>query len=438
MENFDHIDNIIRQKFENFEPEPPAQVWENVRSKINPPPPPAPSGLMLPILFITTFILFIGSMVFNLVNGINEEKAENEGIAQLRTAGFISTGSTTGSSQSLQDAIYRTIQDNHLEQVLSSAPGKDEPVPAKTEIKVKAPFQPIAVPTLTNSGRSTEGQPVPNSSERSQWQPGLRQALATGEISVATAVKYNLTMKDIRKLSGYQENTRALRPTLTIGIYFNPEVTFHHSPDVENTVSYSLGFLPQLNFNHFFIQSGINARFTSDKGNSSISYNRFLGTYDDVYLVTFDSTANGIIPTYYTEEVEVFDTLDHYAISETRARYTYLEIPVLIGYRHEFGKLSVFAKGGPSAAFLVRENIPVQDPEAHARIVDVDYQVPARTQVNWNLMVGAGIDYRLSERISFSLEPTFRYSLKSEYEIPSDAGAKSHSFGIRAGLNYKF
>jgi opacity protein-like surface antigen len=255
---------------------------------------------------------------------------------------------------------------------------------------------------------------------------------------VATAVKYNLSLKDIRKLSGYQENARNNRPAWMIGVYFNPEVTNHHSSDLENTVSYSVGLMPQVNFNHFFIQSGLNARFTHDKGNSAVSYNRFLGTYDDVYLVTFDSTENGVIPTYYTEEVEVYDTLDHYAITETEASYTYLEIPVLFGYRYEFGKLSVFAKGGPSAAFLVRQKMPVQDPEENARIVDVDYQVPARSQINWQLMLGAGIDYRLSDRISFSLEPTFRYYLKSEYDIPDDASSKSHSFGIKAGLNYKF
>jgi len=79
VENFDHIDQIIRQKFENFEPEPPARVWENVRSKISNTPPPAPSGLMLPILFVVTFLLFIGSLVFNLITGINEEVPEFDG-----------------------------------------------------------------------------------------------------------------------------------------------------------------------------------------------------------------------------------------------------------------------------------------------------------------------------------------------------------------------
>jgi hypothetical protein len=440
VENFDHIDQIIRQKFENFEPEPPARVWENVRSKISNTPPPAPSGLMLPILFVVTFLLFIGSLVFNLITGINEEVPEFDGTSRthLRTAGMISTGSTTGSGQTLQNAIYQTIQDNHLQQVLSGAPQTGEPVTSKPEIKVKAPFQPITATSGKDNGTTSEAQSASTNSARGPWTPGLRQALAAGEITVATAVKYDLSMKDVRKLSGYQENASNRTLGWMIGVYFNPEVSIHQSSNLENTVSYSIGLMPQVSFSHFFIQSGINARFTHDKGNSSVSYNRFLGTYDDVYLVTFDSTENGIIPTYYTEEVDVYDTIDHYAISETQANYTYLEVPVLFGYRHDFGKMSVFAKGGPSAAFLIRQNIPVQDPEEDARIVDVDYQVPARSQVNWNLMFGAGIDYRLSEWISFSLEPTFRYSLKSEYDIPDDAGAKSHSFGIRAGLNYKF
>jgi hypothetical protein len=434
------MDQIVRQKFENFEPEPPLTVWENVRSNISQTPPPAPSGLMLPILFIVTFLLFIGGLVLNLLTG-NEKASGPEGEmaeSHLKTAGMISTGSTTGSAQSLQNAIYQTYQENHLEQVMTNntpaviTPSGDEP------IRVKAPFEPYKAPARQKITSPENGQSAqPSTANRGSWTPGLRQALASGEITVGDAVKYNLDLRDIRKLSRFQSRENQRNASWSIGVFFNPEVTNHKPDDLENTVSYNFSLMPQVSFGHFFLQSGINARLTTDRGNATVNYNRFLGTYDDVYLVTFDSTENGVIPTYHTQQVEVYDTIDHYAISETTARYTYLEVPVMLGYRYEAGRFTLFAKGGPSASFLVHKDIPAQAPEENARIVNVNYQVPARTQVNWQLVVGAGLDYKLFDKLSLSLEPTFRYALNPEYELPEDAVSRSYSFGFRAGLNYK-
>jgi len=180
-------------------------------------------------------------------------------------------------------------------------------------------------------------------------------------------------------------------------------------------------------------------RYTHYKGNYAVDYNRYLGTYEDVYEVTFDSTENGVIPTYFTHTVEVYDTVNHYAISETKANYTYLEIPLLFGYRYNFGRFSIFAKAGPAASFLVIRNVPAAGyPEDKARIINVDYQIPARSAVNWQLMMGAGFDYQLADKFNFSLEPTFRFALKSEYNLPDGARGNTTSFGIRAGLNYNF
>lgn len=438
VENFEHIDEIIRQKFENFEPEPPLQVWENVRSAINQNPPPTPSGLMLPILFIVTFLMFTGSLLLNLLTGTSENHSGDNPVSEsyLKSAGMFPTGSTTETGKSLQEAIYDTYQVNHLDQtVADAAPAQ----PIAEEIRVKAPFQPVPAnrPNDASAVRTTSPS-AKTGPDRGTWTPGLRQALNSGEISVATAVKYNLSKKDVQKLSGYQDYARGKKATWSIGAYFNPDVTMFRSEELENTVSYSLGLMPQVTFNHFFIQSGISARFTHDKGNSQVSYNRFLGTYEDVYLVTFDSTEFGVVPTYFTETVEVFDTVDHYTVTETSSDYTYLEVPVQLGYIHDFGKVSLFAKGGPSASFLIRKNMPVQAPETGARIVDVDYQVPARSTVNWQLVLGAGLNYEFSDQVSFTFEPTFRHALKSEYQLSGGAKTGANSFGIRVGLNYHF
>jgi hypothetical protein len=442
-ENYNHIDQIIRQKFDNFEPEPPVQVWEKIRSGINKtPPPPSSTGFVMPIIVVISLFVFIAGLIHNIY--FNDSKAilTGKGTSELylQQAGVISTGSTTSSDVSLQQEIYLAASELPAPEIYSLS----------TSQEIKADHQPV-IPVRDAFGKNNAGDrkkkkaknnqnvTLNNVPRTGQWNAGLVQSLKAGNLSYADALKYNLSPRDVRKLSGLQDYEKHLRPEWSIGVYFNPEVTSCSDQSIANTVSYNASILPQVKFNHFFMQSGINMRFTHDKGNYAVDYNRFLGTYEQVDYITFDSTANGVIPTYFTHTENVYDTVNHYSISETKANYTYLEIPLLFGYRYSFGKFSIFAKAGPSASFLVIKDIPEAGaPEEGARIINVNYQVPVRNTVNWQVLMGAGFDYKLADKISFSLEPTFRFALKPEYSLPDGARGNTSSFGIRAGLNYNF
>jgi hypothetical protein len=441
-EDYNHIDQIIRQKFENFEPEPPAQVWENIKTGIKKdPPPPSSSGFIMPIIVAISLLIFVSGLLHHsfFKNPVTEPNKNGHQSLSIQEASVLSTGSTTTSDAALQQEFYKTPSTVPVEYI-PSAPTQDVKKDQPSSIPVRDAFgktgnEDKKQKKAKHSSFVTPGnQPSP-----ARWKPGFVQALSSGQLSAADAAYYNLNARDIRKLSGFQENIKHFNGIWSLGFYFNPEVTRCKDQGIENTISYSASILPQLSFSHFFIQSGVNMRFTSDRGNYAVDYNRFLGTYEDVYDVTFDSTENGVIPTYYTHTVEVYDTVNHYSVSQTKANYTYLEIPLLFGYRYSFGKFSLFAKAGPAASFMLSKNIPpAGNPEENARIINVDYQIPVRSTVNWQMMMGAGFDYKLADRISFSLEPTFRFALKPEYSLPDGAKGNTTSFGIRAGLNYNF
>jgi hypothetical protein len=434
-EDFNHIDQIIRQKFDNFEPEPPVQVWENIRSSIpKTPPPPTSPGMLLPIIVSFSILIFISGLFHHYYNN-NPEKARAEAGKTIQTASLGSTGSTTISDPGLQETFY---------QAASEVPAVgQEPIiaaePSVSSVPVRMPFdQSVSADKKKKNSKSAKTTSDQNIPSRGEYKPGLVQAIKSGDLSYSEVKKYNLSLRDIRKIQGYKEESNAKPLEWSVGLFFNPEMSSCNDENIENSVSYNVSVLPRLSINRFFIQSGINTRFTHDKGNMTVDYRRYLGSYEDVYLVTFDSTENGVIPTYYTETVEVFDTIAHYAVAETKARYTYLEIPLMFGYRYSFGKFALYANAGPSASFRVGKYVPeAQDPEDNARIVNVNYQVPLRSTVDWQLLVGAGFEYQLGGKMSFSMEPTFRQSLKSEYDLAGTKG-RTNSFGLRLGLNYKF
>lgn len=416
-DQFDTFDKILRQKFENFSPEPPMQVWENIKTRITGDAPPHNSaGFVLPMIFIVSMIIFLSGLLHHIFD-----------------------------SRSDTQILASEIQGQHFIQpsgAFTAGPAANPGAPLPAAIPVRVPFQRDATPVSSNyfsPAPSISGSRPDATLRTGLWQSGLRRKLAAGDLTYADAINYNLTHRDMKKLYGFRDYEGNKRASWSLGLYFHPEVTSYRETGLGNTISYSFSILPQLSFNHFFIQSGASLRSTYDKGNYSIDFNRYLGSYEHVHLVTFDTTENGVIPTYHTHTVEVYDTIDHYVISETRINYTFLEIPVLFGYQHSFGRFSLFVKAGPAASFMIIKRLPdASNPEEKARIVNVDYQVPVRSTVNWQLQLGAGFEYKLSDKLGFNLEPTFRLALDPEYETPAGAGARSYTYGVRAGLKYIF
>jgi hypothetical protein len=442
-EDYNHIDQIIRQKFENFEPEPPVQVWEKIRSGINKtPPPPSSTGFVMPIIVALSLLVFISGLLHNIYFNDSKAVLTNTKVSEysIQEAGVVTTGSSSSSDITLQEDFYLTAAELPTPDISTLSNAQEINAGKPAVIPVRNAFgQPNPGDKKHKKAKNNPSVTLNNAPRTGKWNAGLVQALAAGELTYADALKYNLSTRDVRKLSGFQDYEKHFRPDWSIGVFFNPEVTSCKDQSIGNTISYNASILPQISINHFFMQSGINMRFTHDKGNYRVDYNRYLGTYEHVDYITFDTINNVVIPTYYTHIEDVFDTVNHYSVSQTKANYTYLEIPLMFGYRYTFGKFSIFAKAGPSASFLIIKDIPgAVSPEEGAKIINVNYQVPVRNTINWQLMMGAGFDYKLADKISFSLEPTFRYALKPEYNLPDGAKGNTTSFGIRAGLNYNF
>jgi hypothetical protein len=203
-------------------------------------------------------------------------------------------------------------------------------------------------------------------------------------------------------------------------------------------LNYGLQVLPRLSFDKWYLQSGIGLRTGSDRGDLRIDYNKYLGSYEDVYDVTFDSTENGIVLNYHTETVDVYDTVPYYSVSESKANYAYLDIPLLLGHEWSFNKMSLYIHAGPSfSLYLGRKTLQADFPEENIRILNESPQIPSREQINWQIMAGAGINYSLTDRLGLSLEPTFRYYLTNDFNKQQLNTRHPYAFGVRAGLIYQ-
>ncbi len=229
------------------------------------------------------------------------------------------------------------------------------------------------------------------------------------------------------------------RGDLYFGLYFTPEVIFYPSDINTTNKSYSVDLNVTYKFSNYLLQSGVGIMSSSDDGQSKVDFEKFLGSYEDVYDVTFDTITNGVVPVYHTETVNVYDSIQHVTVTPTKNKYTYLQIPILFGYTEEFKRFSWFVKGGPSISLMVNENISsVNLDNDNNRIINVDSEVPSRIKANWQIVLSGGITYKLGNHVSIGVEPMVRFYMKSAYEQNTIQTKHPYSFGLRSGIIVNF
>jgi hypothetical protein len=427
---------MIRDKFEGFEPTPPESVWTRIKEAINPGTPP---GSISTIIF--TVLAFIGTILTVtslLINTAAYLPPDNTGLSSNSKQLILSTENTL-IAQALPAEVLRTN---------ANVPGMDlQPRPIAYSPAVIVEDEPEERDYITGYTKrraeklktwnrfTDSGNDAGDITKQNRFGLWISSLFSKrGQVSMEGYLPADqLLPRESFTSAGPADYYRIPKGTWKAGVTVAPEIIKYSD---RSSRSVSLDFMLSYTLNDFFITTGAGFRNITDKGKYNIEYNQHLGTYDHVYHVSFDSTENGVIPTYHTFEVDVYDTVNHYRIGESKVQYQYFEIPVLFGYRKSFGKVTAFVNAGPSLSFLMNRSIDQGPPDIDqkARILKAEGNIPSRISTNWQLMVGGGVDLALSNRFSLTFEPLFRFYMSPEYQSVDE---KPFSFGVRTGIFYQ-
>ena len=467
---YKNIDDLFRDKFDDFEVDPPDYIWENVKSKMGGNSDNG-SGFNLNksgIAGLTLLFVTVGIVTFFLINNsfvIDKETGQNQ---------------TTEYSLDNTDLIAdNSTNDNNNIQALSSDSENSDPNPDRSSVKKEKKEKKSKDKSNISKRNSTFViNPEINSTIPIEKQ-GRQNLTVTPVTSLSatitepnktsgTLLLNSTTNKDEEKLNGKvsdvensgtqpdmvrgQELTSSVNSGSSgiksdygkmgrwkFGLYFTPEMIVYPSDNQLKNYSYSLDINASYKLGSYFLQSGFGFARNHEQGDSRIDYNKYIGSYEDVYNVTFDTTSTGIVPVYETETVFIYDSISHVNISSTKRYYTYLQIPIFIGYGAESKRFGWFVKGGPSLSFLVHEDIPESGMSAdEAKILNIENELPGRISTTWQFILSAGATYKLGPRLSFSMEPMFRYYVKSVYEQDKLNTKHPYSIGLRTGFLLNF
>ena len=471
---YENIDDLFRDKFESFELDPPDHVWENIKTEIS--KSNTGGGGSIGGNGITGFIALIitlGGLLVFLSSPTSSEKATDLiAFADLPEEQIMDDNSESLISSSVTvDIVDEAITAAIIDEEQGDAVNTNLNNKITNGIAHNPNPRPISTSEINPNEESDNELDVENnlvfgtSNERNnKFRLNLFGKHRNAEVKYRQGInsrknvnaldnrspeqnKYKVSDGNYYRSAGEGfdfngknfKNTYAEPARLSFGVFFTPEAIDYGVEGAEPKRSYSFDIHGIWQKSGLLVQSGLGLAFTEDDGGYTLNFEKYLGQYEDVYDITFDSTENGIIPIYHTQTVEVYDSIAYISVSTTKNRYTYLQIPLLIGYGNESRRLSWFIKGGPTASLLVNKKIPdINYPYEHIRILAMDEQMPERIRLHWQMMLSAGLSYRLSNHLSIVFEPVFRYYLKSAYDRANSENKLPYSYGIRTGFLVNF
>ena len=417
--NSDHINRLITEKLNSFEPAPPPHVWEGVLAGLEANQKAmnrrktvryAAAALLVVLLSTLGWFLLSDATIENSVTSkdlLVESKTSSIGVPvqDIETNDFTQTSQLNNPELNENDGVELVeLAESEPKPLAQSAVVKPNySTDNKGFLDSKTVLSPPKIRFTSHQSdllfRKTNGLNSANKELISQ------NTSNTNELDLGNPTK--------------EKKTKVSYWTAFTGLSAEFAITSFDSVTMLN--SYTLHFEPTLYLNkNWFVRSGIGVSYAHDRGFAKLDYisNDYMGTYNDVYNVTFDSVNGQVVPTYHTKTVEVWDSVRHLVVSEVTNRYAYIQIPLLLGYYHQARNsgLNWYVYGGPAINIQAGRTIEEPNPAGqYIEILSLQNRLPERNKVYYQLWFGVGAEYKLNDRFSVAIEPGYRYYLNTIY-----------------------
>jgi hypothetical protein len=225
----------------------------------------------------------------------------------------------------------------------------------------------------------------------------------------------------------------------TVGVSYLPEWVFNTFDG--NKFLYNFGLEGTYNLGPFSVQTGVGMTVSNDVTKIAVEYNDYLGSYNklDSISFTFNEQAHNFTPDYFMSNEKVYDTLPLMDYPELIMRYTYLRIPVVIGYDFwNKGRFSLGVRVGTALSLLLNsKQLSENYNPGQNKVINIYKITPDYVSVNWQVTGGLNASVRFVDNLYFELEPMGIYFYNSVYESPGSM-KKPFAVGFRTAIHYKF
>ncbi|MFO8054180.1 MAG: hypothetical protein R6U19_03340 [Bacteroidales bacterium] len=281
----------------------------------------------------------------------------------------------------------------------------------------------------------------------------MQQAGGIKVLPTDSSVPYALhPQMEAQKLPWSDDTLADLKHPLpySLGVHINGDIVYNTAdaldqPGEELGIAFSGRY--HLN-NNYFLETGLGMYQTKDAWDYIVEYRseEISGYYQAVDSVSYtivqgSAGQDSVVVNYHTRQQAVCDSVDNIDKDISTKTYTFLSIPMLIGYNNNYKRFTYSLSTGMIMAVLVDEKIEhASFDQQNASIIDIEEQLYHRLSTNWYYTLNLGAGYQVSHRWQVMLEPSVKVYIRDLYkEVPADGNQKiPFSIGLRTGIRYRF
>ncbi|MEZ5199076.1 MAG: hypothetical protein R2764_22645 [Bacteroidales bacterium] len=446
-DSFNNIDELLRQSLEGYQKEPSAGVWKRISAQL------MFNGRGL--YFISAAFLIVvlsGTFIFLNLNHSEKELVVENGDISTMVAEEVSQEIKQEKSDYPIKPVENEKQKYSISDVTITQSIPENEIPGNTQKSTtnNEDTEPDAILGSTPENFITElGRP--NSSDQNNNYLGLERLKNQDKPKHSELNAFSgfyLTYEFFSKINPRAscinmpttlKDDYGRRGMWSYGVHLTPEIIFTNGSGNAKQMALNLDATGIYIMNDWFLQFGLGVGLSEDDGTYKINYAQYdsIGYYYEVtgFLI---NPENGQ-PIFNTRVEGVFDTVLYNQIETTNNSYTYLRFPVLGGIRiHENKRFSVSLKAGGIYSILISKKEPGSDfMNENATWISISNETPERIQSNFQLTVGVGLSYQLSNKLSIGAEPVYNYFVNPVYERRLNSKSP-WSLGLRAGVVFQF
>ena len=459
------MDDLFRSTLGNYKTEPAEDLWKGINRKLL-----WSELLRFNFTNVSKGYIITGAAIIAVIVGLFflfPSKKQVSRIESFTINESVSGGQRTTSGQMVQadaksqmpalsggkpesNSVSVTGKGQHSDHISSvtrmntpthrsgSGTGKKSPVLAsKSAYTTLASAAPAGTTRLTESTlTSSISAPVNSREEFLKF-----AALSCNGLLPGDEPDTMITLRTPEGIMHVRKSKPGLNQSLSADLGITPEMISYKTTSSYTEMNYWLNTNFTYHFSRFSLRTGVGLGYMFDEGKYETKYisKDSIGYFTSVISFYVNpENHNEII--FNTKNIAVYDSLQHFTDDRTRNRYTYLEIPLLIGYQlFESRSFSMDIMAGPAFTFLIgtRKADPYID-YPNSRIVRIDDKTPERQSFSWKFAVGIHLEYRVTKNLGCYVEPFYKYYFTSLTKTETTSAKDPYSIGVGLGIRYHF
>ncbi|MRR18705.1 hypothetical protein EG827_00790 [bacterium] len=430
-----NIDVVFRNGLKNMEVLPPADVWDNI------PPMPVRKSPLRTITGIAAGVAALVSIAL-FANWYLRSNNPVAPLAEIILAGSGENAVTVDRPVAAADDLNRglpaaatAVQSTPVEPVSETilTPSTDEtklllasadPGMLRMKDEETLPVNPGEI-TVISSRRLTGAANTPAKTATVAAGVETSQRFLVGA-SVSPSMDFSSAGQDLR-LSELMNNEKS-RPTYTTGLTFGYKISDRLT--IQSGIGISSIGQTVTGVDVFAGLSDFYAVKSSYLYSVETSSGLILAGNTDLFLADSKDRVGSLVQGNMADPSKYPLTLVGDDIQQV---FRYLELPLVLRYKLIDSKLGLNLSGGVAYGFLV-DNMAYTGEGSD--MVEVGHTEGINTH-NISSQLGLGMEYNLSSKISFNVEPVFKYYMTPISNI-SGAFYKPYSLGVYSGFFFKF